>query len=305
MSKERNDFWDRERECERFFIEEGPFYFITTEDLDWVLYEKREEFIVGTNLVAISAARSGFIITDDVQMNNHHHFIGHGTYDQALSFTEILHLGERKYQSSLGRPSLKKWDIRIDPIRNLRQFRNQTVYTDRNAYVARRDSMPTGYEWGSAQLFFNGNLWMMKEGTPYPKVGGREKRTICRSHDVDLPATYRVIDSMILRSSFVDYKTTQRMFNSANQYFTMLTRRGEADVETARLLGESIQIPTEEVFQIVASWYPGCTITDLKYETKLQAAKQMKVRLSSSNRQIIQVLRLPPADVDKMFPHAK
>lgn len=302
MSYERNEFWDRERECERSFIEKGPFYFITTENLDWMLYENRDEFIVGTNLMAISAARSGFTIVDDIQMNSHHHVMGRGTYDQAIAFTEQLHGLERKYQQSLGKPSLKNWDIRIDRVQDLRQFRNEVAYTDRNAYVARRDTMPTGYPWGSANLFFNGNLWLQKEGITFPLVGGREKRSICRSHDVNLPSHYKVADGLILRRSFVDFKTTESLFNSANQYFSLLTRRGEADIEMARLLGESIQIPSEEVFQILASWFPGTMLKDLSYEQRLQAAKMMKQRLASSNRQIIQVLRLTPAEVERLFP---
>lgn len=302
MTYEKNDFWDRERECERFFIERGPFYYITTENLNWLLYQNREEFIMGTNILAISAARSGFTIVDDVQMNNHHHVMGAGTAEQAKTFADLLHGAERKYQTSLGRPHLKVWDIKIDRVPDLKQFRNQVAYTDRNAYVARIDSMPMGYAWGSANLFFNGNLWLMNEGVPFAEVGGREKRTICRSHEVELPANYRAYGGMILRRSFVEYHTTERLFNSANQYFTMLTKRGEADIEMAQLLGERIQLPHEEVLQIVGKWFSGKRISDLKYEEKLQTAQKMKQRLASSNRQIIQITGLSPEDVDRLFP---
>ena len=305
MAYEKNDYWDRERECERLFAATRPFYFITTENLDWTMYETLEEFIMGTNLIAIASARSGFVILDDVQMNNHHHVMGKGTYDKACCFFEILHDGERYYQRSLGRPSLKKWDIRIDETADLKAFRSRVAYTDRNAYVARLDSMPTGYPWGSASLFFNGNLRLMNPGIPFEKVGGREKRIICRSHDTDLPSHYRVCDGMILRSSFVDYHATEDLFNSANQYFTLLTRRGEADVEIAAMLGEKIQLPTEEVFQIVSSWFQGQNIRTLEPEARLNAAKMMKQRLASSNRQITHVLRLPAADVERMFPKAE
>ncbi len=302
MSYEKNDYWDRERECERLFAAGGPYYFITTENLDWTLYENPEEFVVGTNLTAIASARSGFTILDDVQMNNHHHIMGSGTQNQADHFSEILRERERKFQRSLGRPSLKDWDIKIDRTLDLKLFRNRIAYTDRNAYVARLDSMPTGYPWGSASLFFNGNLRHMNKGTVYEKVGGREKRIICRSHNTELPSHYRVLDGMILRNSFVDYQTTESLFNSANQYFTMLTRRGEADVEMAALLGERIQLPTEEVFQIVSGWFQGQSLRSMEPEDRLKAAKMMKERLASSNRQITQVLRLPTADVERLFP---
>lgn len=44
-------------------------------------------------------------------------------------------------------------------------------------------------------------------------------------------------------------------------------------------------------------------IAELTYEEKLKVAKKMKQRLASSNRQITQILALPPAEVDTLFPH--
>ena len=123
MVYEKNDYWERERECERLFVAGGPYYFITTENLDWVLYENSEEFVVGTNLLAIASARSGLTILDDVQMSNHHHVMGAGKYEQACRFAKILHEGERKFQRSLGKPSLKEWDIQITETTELKQFR--------------------------------------------------------------------------------------------------------------------------------------------------------------------------------------
>ena len=302
MEFEKSNYWNREKECERCFLENEPYYYITTENLDWALYESREEFIVGTNLTAIASARSGMEILDDVQMTNHHHIMGRGTLQQAQDFVEIFHKAEYKFQYGLNKPSLKNWDILTEEISDIRQFRNKICYTDRNAYVARIDTMPTGYPWGSANLFFNGNLWLMNRGTEYPEIGGREKRVICRSHNVDLPNHYRVLDGMILRSSFVNYKLTESLFNSANQYFSMITRRGEADVEIAKILGERIQIPIEETFQIVGSWYSGKNVRQMTQAEKLEAAKRMKNKLNSSNRVISIVLQLSASTVDAMFP---
>ena len=146
---------------------------------------------------------------------------------------------------------------------------------------------------------------MMQKGIEYSSLGIRAKKAICHSHEVELPKGFRVLDGMLLRSSFVDYKKTECLFNSANQYFTMLTRRGEADIEIAAKLGENIQIPNEEVFQIVGGWFPGTKLRELGSITRMEAAKMMKQRLRSSNRQIIQILNLPPEEVARLFPHAK
>ena len=302
---ERNDYWMRERECESRFAAFEPCFMITTPQQDWLMYKSREEFIVGTNITAIAAGLSGFVVLNDVQMNNHHHILGTGTRNQVESFVRLFSDKMRRFQNTVGNGSLKNWKIRIDETTDLQQFRNRTAYIDRNPYVVRLDSTPSGYPWSSAGLFFNGNLWMMEKGDPFQSLSIDARRIICRSKIIDLPNTYRVFRGMILRSSFVDYHRTESMFNSANQYFSLLYRRGEADVEIARMLGEGIQLPNEEVFQIVAGWFEGRKIRDLNLQERLVAARKMKKELACANKQIVQILRLPAEDVDIMFPRAQ
>lgn len=149
----KNDFWMRERECERIFAAGGPYYLITTEHVDWLLYKTRDEFITGSNLVAISAAETGFVVLDDTVMNNHHHILGRGHRSNADDFSVKLREKMRRYQLSLGNPSLKELRIQVDEVKDLKQFRNYVGYIDRNAYVARLDSTPAGYPWGLETFF--------------------------------------------------------------------------------------------------------------------------------------------------------
>ena len=300
----RITYLEREHECERLFEETGPYWFITTESLDWLLYKTREEFITGTNIIATSAADSGLVIVGDIQMNNHHHLMGRGTLSQVTAFKDVFRQRSSRFQLSLGNESLRDWNIRIDPTENIRQFRNRIAYTDRNAYVVRKDSTPTGYPWGSGHLMFNGTLWMMNEGVAWGELSIDKRRAICRSHKITLPDSYRVVDGMIVRSSFVDYRCAEAMFNSANQYFSLLSRHGEADIEIAQLLGEGIQLPNEEVFQIVGSWHRGVSLKDLSSADKYGTAKKMKTLLASSNKQISQILQLPQEEVSRLFPEA-
>ena len=303
--KERNDYWLRERDCESLFASGEAYYMITTQQQDWLMYKSRDEFIVGTNITAIAAGLSGFVILDDVQMNNHHHILGTGTQNQVEAFVRIFADKMRRFQLMAGNGSLKNWRIRIDETTDLQQFRHRTAYIDRNPYVVRLDSTPTGYPWGSAGLFFNGNLWMMEKGVAFRSLSVDMRRAICRSHKIDLPDTYRVFQGMILRSSFVDYRLTEILFNSANQYFSFLYRRGEADIEIAAMLGEGIQLPNEEVFQIVSGWFGGHKLRELDMSERLAGAKKMKMELACSNKQIAQILRIPIDEVNKMFPRAR
>lgn len=278
---------------------------ITTENLNWLLYCSKEDFIIGTNLLAVSAGLSGLVILDEVQMNNHHHIIVESSLSTVEEFIEQFRKRLRRFQLSKGNNLSHNWGIRVDQSTTLSQLRSRIGYVDRNAYVARLDSTPHGYPWGSGFLLFNGNLWMMQSGIPWSDLSVDSKRTICRSHDIQLPDSFRVLDGLILRHSFVNYKRTEKLFNSANQYYSYLSKHGEADIEIARLLGENIQLPNEELYQIVGSWFPGKKISELPLSEKCDIAKKMKTVLNSSNKQISQILRLSPKEVDGFFPRPR
>ena len=298
----QNDYWGKELLCKQAFLEGGPFYIITTENLPWLLFTSEEEFKDGTNIVATSLAGLRIRVLNEVEMNNHLHLVAEGILAEIRCFEERLRLKMHRYQHSKGRPSLLKWEIHVKQIDSLTYLRNAILYVSRNPYVARRNVTPNGYRWSGGYLFFNETLVDYRQGTPWAEVSYKEKRLICRSHNTDMPDHYRVLDGMITRSSFIDYRRTERFFNSANQYFKLLAKNVEADAETARWIGERILLPNEDVFRIVADWYSVKSVSSLNMDQREEAARKMKFQLMSNNKQISQVLKLQPGQVDAMFP---
>lgn len=296
------DYWVRKRNCEQAFLEGGPFFIVTTENLPWLLFTSDRDFMDGTNMVAVSLAGLRLRMLNEVVMNNHLHFLLEGPYEQALLFTERLRRAMSRYQLARGNPSLARWNIQIKAIDNLRNLQNAILYISRNPSVAGRDVTPTGYRWSSCQLMFNENHSNYLPGVPLNSLSYREKREIVHSRELTLPDSYRILDGMILRQSFVDYKRAEEFFESAHQYFRLLARRIESDAETARWLGETILLPNEDVFRIVADWYNVKMVSLLTPAQRLEAARRMKAELMSNNKQIAQVLRLPLEQIDQFFP---
>lgn len=298
----RMNYWDRKQKCEQVFLEGGPFYIVTTENLPWLLFTSDQEFMDGTNMVAVALAGLKLRMLNEVAMNNHLHFLLEGQYEQALLFTERLRKAMSRYQLARGNPSLAKWNIQIKSINNLYNQRNAILYISRNPSVAGRDVTPVGYKWSSAQFMFNDNCQYYAQGAPFHTLTFREKRAITHSRDITLPDTYRVLGGVILRQSFVDYKRAEEFFESAHQYFHLLSRKVEADAETARWIGESILLPNEDVFRIVADWYNVKMVNTLTTVQRLEAARRMKAELMSNNKQIAQVLRLSQEQINMLFP---
>lgn len=299
------NFWNREQECERLFLEGGPFYIVTTENLPWLLFACERDFMDGANMVAVSVHELALRLLADVEMNNHLHFVFEGAYEQVLVFVERFRKMMSRYQLAKGNPSLNRWDIQIKSIDNLKYLRNALLYVFRNPSVAMRNCTPLGYKWSSAQLMFNENLYRYSQGVPYNSLTYREKRLIAHSRELILPDSYRVLDGMILRECFVDYKRAESFFESAHQFFYQLGRKVESDAETARWIGEKILLPNEDVFGIVSAWYNVQKTSLLSTNQRLEAARRMKAELMSNNKQIAQVLRISIEQVDQFFPVAQ
>lgn len=298
-------YWEKEKECELRFLDGGPFFIVTTENLPWLLFTCDQGFMDGTNMVAVALAGLGIRMLNEVEMNNHLHFVMEGPEKMVTLFTDRLRKAMSRYQLTKGNPSLAKWGIQVKRILDLRNLRNAILYVSRNPYVAGRNCTPPGYRWSSAQLMFNENLAYYNAGIPFNQLTFREKRAITRQRDIVLPQEYRVLDGTILRSCFVDYKRAECFFESAHQYFHQLSRRVEADAETARWIGETILLPNEDVFRIVAEWYKVQTVKLLTPDQRLAAARRMKAELMSNNKQIAQVLSLPLNQINQLFPVAK
>lgn len=304
MENNKYDYWTRERLCEEAFLSGGPFFLVTSENLNWLLFETVEDFKSGTNIIAVSIKDLRVRILNEVLMNNHLHLVLEGVSEDVDIFIKRVKQKIRRFLLQKGK-DLNQWNVRKDQITDLTHLRNVIIYVARNPYVARRDSTPTGYRWGSSHLLFNDNICDYAPGIPYADISYDEKRMVCRSHDINLPESYRYHGGMILRTSFVDYHRAEEFFASGNQYFQWLSRRKESDITIARWIGESILLPNEDVFRIVSDWYNVKAITSLSIQQRLEAAPRMKADLNSNNKQIAQVLKLPLKQIDELFPSAK
>ena len=122
----KNSYWEQERVCETKFLEGGPFFLLTIEDLPWLLFETEEDFKEGTNVIAISLAYLPIKLLVDVQMNNHLHLLFEGYQTDVTCFVTRLRKQILAFLHRKGR-SLRSWNIQIQPITDFRHFRNASM----------------------------------------------------------------------------------------------------------------------------------------------------------------------------------
>ena len=305
---EGRTFDERETRCESAFSSGGPYFQLCMDNLPFDIFTCEDDFKTGMNMLAVSLVNAPVIVYNVILMNNHGHLIMGGQENECR---EVYYRFKRKVSMFDARRGYKHrldgWDCTCWPITTLGQMRNELVYVSRNGYAAIKDVTPTGYPWGSGDLFFNDNL-RNYYSIPFNSLPARYRRTICHSHDIELPENYRFGNGMILPSSYIAKAKTEALFNTANQYFSMLARHAEADVEIARRMKEVIVIPDDEMFSTVCSWSNAKyqkSIRELSMSERFELAKRMKYNTASPNEQIGRILCLKRMDVDRMFPVPK
>ena len=308
-------FYDMEAICLRNFeisVEaNGPFWHVCTPgQLSEIIFTEPDDYRFAVSNIAISAAETGVRIITDQIMSNHIHVLVQGSRAQCMSFMHVYSYRLKKYLDRKERYiSLK--DFRCDnpiPITDYKMARNEIVYINRNGYVADYRYTPFNYPWGSGSLYFNPYAKAI-EGIPYKDIPYLEKRALTFRRVSDMPEGFRVRNGMILPASYCDYRFGESLFNSAHQYFSMLSKNYESYSEEAKRLGDSCPMADEEVYSIAKM----LSIRDydikqpslLPLEAKLKIARHLHFDYHVDNGQIRRILKLALSDINTLFPSNK
>ena len=296
---------------EQLFRDNDPFYHLSTKPLEkGVIFQDDEERRIAMNWVAILSKEFNVEVLAFALMSNHFHFIIKGRLVDGLTFFRMLKKRLSTFFSRKGRPGVLD-NVDVDPdtsaITSLKQFRNEIAYVIRNPYVARTDVNPFAWPWCSGYLYFNPFLQAL-DSKPVAALTFREKREITRSSDVDLDASFRVRNGMIVPESFVNYKLVEQLFPHAQKFAWWVLKNVEAQVETAERLGEKPFLNDDELFvtaqQLARSLFGRDGVKDLSLQQRKELAVNLKNKWSASNAQVARMAQLDPKTVDAMFPLA-
>lgn len=302
-------FYLQEQTCELVFLEHAPYWHLYTNGtLSQLLFTCEEDYKLCLNIVGICAAsfQSVRILTFAV-MSNHLHFIISGDSSTCLDFFKqfrgrlirCLNKSGRHVDFSPFTPSI----IGIDDIKSLR---NEIVYVNRNGFVANQNVTPYSYYWGAGYLFFNTMLRRLLQGTPFNELKVRERKQISRSRGEAMYNGLRVLDGLVLPSSFVCVDLAESIFRNAGQYFTMLSKNYEAYSQIAKKLGETISVSDEEMYPAISALcfkkYNEHRPHLLSPKAKIEMAKVMHYDYNASNKQVQRILKLSLEEIVEMFP---
>lgn len=291
------------------FSNSGPFYHLCTEPIeDDVLFRTRGDYVLINNIIAIAVFLADIRLLAYAIMENHLHFILEGRRSDCTVFYEAVHKMLMNYYTRHGRAaSFAKMKPKFIDITNLDQLLTEIVYVIRNPFVVRSDVNLLAYPWTSGYLYFNPLL--DTGGEPGSTLSGRLLRTFIHSRTLtEIDERIRIRDGKANPASFVDYKRVEAFFGSAREFQMQAYKNVEAQVETAKRLGEKPQMNDQEMlavaFKLCRTLFAVNQMRELSSEQKKRLAKTLKDEFGGSNKQIARCTGLPLQDVNVLFPLA-
>ena len=295
-------------DCERRFLEGGPFFHLHTKPLENALIlSAEEEMDTALCFLAIAALASDCRLLAFALMNNHFHFILEGTEAASLAVYRDFQQRLARYFTRQHRAgTVLAATPALTAINNLKQLRDEIVYVCRNPFVDRLDVNPFSYKWCSGYLYFNDMLEMMQPGEVVGEWPIARRRAFNHGRCADADPRLRALNGVALPSCFTDYRRAMTFFENARQFTGWMLKSVESQIEIAKRIGDQVFLDDIELWQVVSGLckktYRVSHPRELSADNRVRLIKTLKFEYNASNAQIARCLGLARTAIDQMFP---
>ena len=286
-------------------MEEKHYYHAATKGLESdVLFSSEEQFIAGMNRVAFCRLLvPQVIVIAFVLMDNHIHFILHGSYSQCMNFiAQYRRLTEIWLIHNCPSEKNKRWEYDCWRIPNKEKLQEKICYVLRNPLAAGMNILPTSYPWGSGPLMFSG-----KKVEKFKSIGtmteyGRRKLFGTK---LELPQEWLMADTgMIWPGSYVDYRRCELAFSNITGFMYELNKRNE-DAVNQEMYGNDIALSDADAKSIIISRaeseFGESDITLLTIPQRLELCRSINKSHSLGLKQLSRLLHIKYSDLLKLY----
>ena len=280
------------------------YYLITTEHLeDRLWFRDGEDFRVAMNYVAVAAFLSGVMVLAFILMSNHVHFVLACSREDAERFVNTF---KRLYASYFYRKYgvnelLRRNGVDIREVNDSDESLERAIaYVLMNSVAANICFEPSGYPWGTGNVFFNDNPF---PGRCLGEFSGRAQMRMLKSN-VMLPGDYRIgSGGYILPESYVQVKGVEALFRTPKRlgYFLRTSSKARQRLEggvAPSFRDQNILSASEDLCH---SLFRVNRISDLDVEQKTELLRQLGRRFSADLNQICRVTGIPYEEAARML----
>lgn len=272
--------------------------------LDW-MFNDAEDFIAGINRIGICKLISNVLVIAYVLMDNHVHFVLHGTIFQCKKFMQ-------SYKTLTGKWISKKYQTN-SPLRHLpsqlilihdeEQLLDTIAYLDRNAIVAGYQYLPQEYAWGSAKYMFQDAANSRTETREIKDFNAKEQQQLFKTWH-KIPENWRVYpNGMIDPRCFLEINTLDKLFKSPIKYLFHLSKKLEGRIELIQ--GTQTFIPDKELRkitqQLAMELFSTTSVQQLDFSSKITIARKLRFNHGSTPKQISRIISLDHETITKFI----
>lgn len=288
------------------YSDSATYYHACTDGnaLDW-MFNDVDDFIAGINRTGICKLISHVRVIAYVLMDNHVHFILHGTMPQCKRFMQ-------SYKTLTGRWISKKYHTN-NPLRHLpsqlilinneEQLLDTIAYLDRNAIVAGYRYLPQEYPWGSARYIFNDASNPTAQTRTIQEFNSKEQHQLLKTWH-KIPENWRVhSNGMIDPKCFLETSHVENVFKSPIKYIFHLSKKLEGKIELMQ--GTQIFVSDKELRKItsnlVEELFGKKSIQDLDFNSKITIARKLRYNHASTAKQISRMVSIDHGTITKFI----
>lgn len=272
------------------------FWLVTTDHLSTrIWFRDDEDYRMGMNLVAILACVLGVQVLAFELMSNHVHFVLHGTHEQAKHFCDEY---KKRYSQYLNKKYgtkdfLRKVAVDILLVDGMDESLERAIaYVQMNCVAARICLSPTGYPWGTGNVFFKATP---VKGRRIGTFSKRSLRLLLHSTE-ELPPHLLVGDEgYILPECYVQVQWVESIFRTPQRMDFFLRSSSKAK----KRLDEKDWAPSFKDQLVLAaipdlcqSLFRKTSMVSLNEEELVELVKQLRYRFSSGIHQLMRVTGL-------------
>lgn len=284
------------------------FFHICTDgnSLDW-MFKDTLDFIAGMNRSGISGFISGAKIIYFVLMDNHVHFLLHGSIsvckDFIVTFKKLT--GMHIYSKYGLNNYLQHVPTEIIRINSLAHLLDTIAYFDRNPTASGWKYIPQDYPWGLGRFMFRRPC----EATPscvrkLNSLSLRAQRNMFGTHRV-LPQDWTIDEQgLIDPRCYVDITSVEKLFKSPGKYMYHLSKKLEGEIEKDFNTSVSTFMQDKDLRPIVEKvsqeLFGTRDMRSLNINSKITLARKLRYEYASPLKQISRMLHMD-AELLKKF----
>lgn len=280
------------------------FFLVTTYHLtDRLWFRDEEDFRVAMNYVAIVAYLTGCSVFTFILMSNHVHFVLMCSREKAEVFiNKFKRLYAAYYQKKYGVCELlRRNGVDFREVRAEDESLERAIaYVLMNCVAANICLEPSGYPWGTGNVFFNGNPL---SGIRLGDLSGRAQCRILKSN-VKLPHDYLLASAGYIQpKSYVNTRGVEALFRTPKRlgYFLRTSSKAKLRLEKDAMPSFRDQILYSASEDLCHSLFRVNHPSELSEEQLAELLRQLKHRFSADLNQLCRVIGISYSDAARMI----